>query len=115
MSLDNGIKPIVTDMLDVTHVVHAVGRHKAHAKNAAIFAAVCAVFTAIAIFVMYAGNVGPNPLWNLSNHTLSMCTFGIGGAGLGLTITGLIVALSNKIYQNQQLKIITSNHLNGLV
>lgn len=114
MSLDNGIK--IREVPDVTSADQAAVRHKAHAKNAAIFAVICAVFTAIAIYVLYAGNVGPNPLWNLSNHTLSICTIGMAGAGSGLTAIGLIIALANKVFQKQQLEIIySSNPLKGFV
>ena len=73
-------------------------------KNAAIFSLVSIILVGLAIYVMYAGNNGPNALWNLSKPTLHLSTCIIGGSWLGLASIALITAICRKALNIHDLK-----------
>ena len=71
-------------------------------RQAAIFSVVSIVLAGIALYVLYAGNAGPNPLWNLSSHTLHQTAAFIAGTGGGLAAIAMISALCRRALNTRQ-------------
>lgn len=91
ISQEHGYEAAVKDIREA----HAI-KDASILKRSVIFSVVSIVLAGIAIYVLYAGNVGPHPLWNLSSHALGFKASVIAGIGGGAAAIGMIFAICRR-------------------